>query len=72
MRRTLISLVLLSGSALATAAPSQAQVPPCPDRPLGAWFKIGDQCRLKDGRTCTLLSVKANMQGNWSCRRVKG
>ncbi|HRD78875.1 MAG TPA: hypothetical protein PK264_23535 [Hyphomicrobiaceae bacterium] len=46
-----------------------ADIPPCPTRPLSAWFQIGQQCRTKDGRVCTLIGVLANKQGNWSCRR---
>ncbi len=72
MRRAILAFAALASLALTLSLPAFSQIPPCPDRPLGAWFKIGDQCRLKDGRVCTLISVKANLQGNWSCRRVKG
>jgi hypothetical protein len=69
MRSRCLRLTIVLAALGWAESAAHAAIPPCPDRPLGAWFRIGEQCRTKDGRVCTLIGVKANKQGIWSCRR---
>ena len=68
-RISLPARILALPAALLLISTAAMAIPPCPTQPLGAWFRVGEQCRTKDGRICTLIGVKANKQGIWSCRQ---
>ncbi len=71
LRPVLVALAAAAIAMLASQGEAQS-LRPCNRTPLQSWFNIGEQCQTRDGRICTLISVKGDRTGNWSCTRGKG